>query len=632
MLNSLKLPGDLKSLGSSSLEALCDQIRELLIDVMSKKGGHIGPNLGIVELTTALHYVFDLPHDKLVWDVSHQSLTHKILSGRLEGVKNFHIPNGTSPFTNEYESEYDIFNVGHTSTSVSLACGLAKARDLVDAKTNIDQKFYNVLAVIGDGSLSGGQALEGLNIAGDLDSQLLIIVNDNNMSIDPNHGGLYKNLQKLRQTKGEHSNNLFKSFGLDYYYCDDGNDVNKLIEFFESHKNVSKPTVLHIRTIKGKGLKWAQTQPELWHYHAPFNKDTGDLTTGGVDKKRALIVSSTDVSLDFLCNEIRNNRAVVINAGSPMLGCKIQTEYPDYYLDVGIAEQSAVSFASAFAKATHIINKSQNVLKPYIVIPSTFLQRAFDQILQDWLLNNTNATLLVLGGALAETDYTHLGVYDIPLLSNIPNLAYLTPTSDLEYQQMLEWCGEQNFPTAIRTSGGVAEFNKHRQTPKLEVEFLNNQSNIIHQNLVTTSSSGQIISLEDSFKVKSELYQKGQKLAIYGLGHFFELGCKVAKKYEEITNVMPTVINPRFISHIDFDLLRNICQTHETILTLEDGVCEGGFGSKIAQFVSEHYQNVKVIVRGVKRDFVDQITIDSLNKRYRLDVKSLIDDINKDEA
>lgn len=609
LIKDIKSPEDLKKLDSNELENIVDQIRVNLIDIFSKKGGHVGPNLGIIELAVALHYAIKTPEDKIVWDVSHQSLPHKILTGRYEEVQKFHEVGGVSPFTNTNESVFDCFNVGHTSTSISLGAGLAKGRDF-------SGENHRVISVIGDGSLSGGEALEGLNIAGTLNSQFLIIVNDNDMSIDPNSGGLYSGLAQLRDTNGQSDNNIFKSFGLDYVYFADGNDVLGLVETINQLKDHSKPVVLHIKTKKGKGLKFAEETPKLWHYHSAFDKNDGGVISSAPDKHRALPVSSVDITLNFLEEEIKNKQAVVINAGSPMLGHKLQENYSESYLDVGIAEQSAIAFGSGIASNCDI--------KPYFVIPSSFIHRAYDQIIQDWTLNNTSACLLILSASITQTDWTHAGIYDIPMLSNIPNLVYLSPTSDQEYLQMLNWCKKQNFPTAIRTSGVFDEFNNHRLTPQINTEYTEDLD-IVEPHTI----SGQVLH-NNNLIVQSELYQKGSEVVFYGLGHFFELAIECASYFEEKTGIKPSIVNPRFISHLDTKLLDSLLKDHKVIVTLEDGICEGGFGVKVASYCAKSIiSNPNVLVKGAYKEHIDSINLSSLVKRYHLSKEQIFEDVIK---
>ncbi|MDR1447577.1 MAG: 1-deoxy-D-xylulose-5-phosphate synthase [Candidatus Ancillula sp.] len=605
MLEELhNLPSSLKSLELCDLEKLSAEIRSELIAKLAEVGGHIGPNLGIVELSVALHVVFNSPVDKLVFDVSHQSLPHKILTGRYKGFKKFHQDQGISAFTNIDESEHDHFNMGHTSTSISLAAGLAKSRDILGS-------VENVVAIIGDGSLSGGEAFEGLNIAGDLNSNFIVIVNDNEMSIDPNSGALYKGLAELRRTNGKAENNIFKFLGFDYAYLEEGNDVGKLIEMLESVKGIDHPVVVHIHTKKGLGFPIAEKNPEIWHYHVPFNAATGENSSNLVDKKRPLIVSSTDIIIDHILEE---KNSVVVVPGAPLLGRKLQETVPERYLDVGIAEGTGVAYASGIAKGG---------VKPYIVVASTFIQRAYDQIIQDWTLNDTPATLIVLGAGISSSDYTHVGIYDIPMLSNIANLVYLAPTSAAECKKMLNWAAKQDFPTALRTSTGDASGVEDRDVSDVQVEVQE-----IEQ-VKSVSVSGGVIP-NKNFIVRSEVVKKGTRIAIIGLGLFFQKALEASEKIKEKLNIKPTVINPRFISHLDEELLSSLPADHEIVVILEDGIIEGGFGQKVSAFYASQKNStsrIQCLIRGAKREHIDSIAYDDLMKRYRLTPEQIVDDI-----
>ncbi|MDR0950052.1 MAG: 1-deoxy-D-xylulose-5-phosphate synthase [Candidatus Ancillula sp.] len=620
LLESIKNVDDVKELNIEQLTDLADEMRQELLSILAKHGGHLGPNLGIIETAVALHYVFDSPQDKIVWDVSHQSLPHKILTGRLELLRKFHTVGSCSAFTNIFESEHDHFNIGHTSTAISLASGLVKARNLSGDNSQ------KVIAIVGDGALSGGEALEGLNIAGTLKGQFIIIVNDNEMSIDYNSGGLYKGLAKLRETQGVDSNNIFNFFGLDYRYIENGNDVQEIVKVLNEIKNVDHPIVLHIHNKKAFGYSPAYSKQPDWHYHAPFDLESAEFTTNGVDKKRAMIVSSIDDTVQFLEEEITQQGSVAVIPGAPLLGTYLHEKYPDNYLDVGIAEQSAVAFGSGIAKEMRNIDGDKcggngHLRKPYMVIASSFIQRAYDQVAQDWTMNNTPAVLIVLGGAVADTDYSHQGIYDIALLSNIPNLVYLSPTSEKEYRQMLDWAACQTFPVAIRSSGGQIPFEKDRETPEIETKVIKN-TNIVEAETVF----GGVLPL-DKIIVKSEVFQKGKEVAFLGLGQFFDVALDCAKIYEEKTGVKPTIINPRFISHLDEELLLNLMNSHSKVVTIEAGIIEGGFGQKVAGFYSD--KDMKVIIKGVKREYIDSVALKTQLDRYRLTPEQIVEDILK---
>ncbi len=586
-LEKINSPEDVKKLKKEELVELASDIRKALLNRVSKypKGGHVGPNFGVVEMTIALHYVFNSPVDKIVYDVSHQAYPHKILTGRKDGFiydEKFGTVNG---YTDQDESEHDFFRIGHTSTSISLATGLAKARDLKGDNENI-------IAIIGDGSLSGGLAFEGLSNAAEQGGNLIIIVNDNDQSIAENHGGLYKNLKELRETKGEANNNFFKSLGLDYKYLDDGHDINKLIELFEEVKNIDHPIVLHIHTIKGKGLPYAEKNREPWHYNGNFDPETGEPKV-----KPEPMEEFGTITFDFLIDKMKKDSTVAfVNAGVPMgFGFTKNrreelNELRKQYVDVGIAEEHATTFISGMAK---------NGAKPVFGVISTFLQRTYDQISHDIAVNNNPAVVLVFGGTLkGMNDITHLGYFDIPMVSNIPNIVYLSPTTKEEYLAMLDWAIEQkNHPVYIKVPGGAV---KH-STKEVDLDY----------------------SKLNSYKV----VEKGNEVAILGLGEFFSLGEEVKVLLKEKTGIDATLINPRFISGIDEELLNNLKENHKVVVTLESGQKEGGFGSKISSFYGT--TDVKVLNVGAKKEFTDEVPYDVFFENNRLNKEQIVEDIIK---
>lgn len=434
MLNKINQPQDLKKLSKEELNKLAEEIREILLQKLSIHGGHFGPNFGMVEATIAMHYVFNSPIDKIVYDVSHQSYTHKILTGRKDAFIYEEKYDDVTGYSDPDESEHDFFKIGHTSTSVSLASGLAKARDL-------KKENYNVIAVIGDGSLSGGEALEGLDFVGEQETNFIIVVNDNDMSIAENHGGLYKNLKQLRESNGTCECNLFKAMGLDYIYVNEGNNIEELIGAFEKVKDINHPIAVHINTQKGKGYKIAEENKENWHWTMPFDIETG---------KSKFNFDGEDygtLTADYLLEKMKKDEKVVaIVAGVPTnIGfTKEKRELAGkQFVDVGIAEEHGIAMASGIAK---------NGGKPVFATHSSFMQRTYDQLSQDLCINNNSATIIVnTASVYGMNDITHLGLYDIPLISNIPNMVYLAPTSKKEYFAMLDWSIEQNeHPVAIR--------------------------------------------------------------------------------------------------------------------------------------------------------------------------------------
>lgn len=579
ILNEVNSPVDLKKVSLDKLNILAEEIRNVLIKKVNATGGHMGPNLGMVEATIAMHYVFNSSIDKIVFDVSHQSYTHKILTGRKEAFMNPEKYYTISGYTNPEESEHDYFTIGHTSTSVSLATGLAKGRDLKGDNENI-------IAVIGDGSLSGGEAYEGLNNAAVLNSNIIIIVNDNGMSIADNHGGLYGNLALLRETKGKAELNFFKAIGFDYYFVEDGNNIESLVETFRKVKDVDHPVVIHMNTTKGKGLKEAEENKEHWHWILPGEVD-------GTCKSNVSGENYATITADYITEKYKEDRTVIaISPATPGV-TGFTPEFREnagiHYTDVGIAEEHAVAFASGIAA---------NGGKPIIGIMSSFIQRTYDQLSHDLCLNNNSATILVFGGGISGGDATHLGTFDIPLISNIPNMVYLAPTSKEEYLAMLDWSVEQNdHPVAIRIPSGK----------------------LISTGIKDTSD----YSILNKYKVEEE----GSKVAIIALGSFLELGRNVKKALKEKMGIDATVINPRFITGIDKKLLESLKDSHELVITLEDGMLDGGFGEKITRFYGA--SDMKVLNFGSNKEFTDRISLDELYERYHLKEDLILDDIEK---
>lgn len=580
-IEKVNAPEDIRGFSTEQLEILADEIREGLMNRLSKKGGHFGPNFGFVEATIALHYVFHSPVDKFVFDVSHQSYVHKMLTGRKDAYLYDEHFGDVSGYTNPEESKHDYFNVGHTSTSVSLACGLAKARDLKGDKENI-------IAVIGDGSLSGGEALEGINFASELASNFIILVNDNDMSIAENHGGLYKNLRELRETDGKSECNLFRAMGLDYRYVADGNNIEALIEAFERVKDIDHPIVVHVNTVKGKGYKPAETHKENWHWCMPFDVETGEskFVSGGEDYG--------NLTCDYLLDKMKKDEKVVtVVAAVPT--CIGFTEDKRraagrQFVDVGIAEEHAVAMVSGIAK---------NGGKPVFATHSSFFQRTYDQISQDLCINQNAATLLVnTASVYGMNDVTHLGIYDIPMMSNIPNLVYLAPTNCEEYFAMLDWSiGQKQYPVAVRIPcNGVI----HTDNP-VDTDYSN-----LNRYQVT---------------------QQGEGIAVIALGDFYQIGEQLAKCILEQTGTAPTLINPRYITGVDEAMLEELREKHSIVITLEDGILDGGFGEKITRFYGS--SDMKVYNYGLKKEFLDRYSVEEVLKENHLDPELILNDIKE---
>lgn len=577
-IEKINQPTDVKNLNSEQLHILADEMRQALLQKLSKHGGHFGPNLGMVEAAIALHYVFNSPTDKIVYDVSHQSYPHKMLTGRKDAFLYEDKYDDVSGYSNPDESDHDFFTIGHTSTSVSLACGLAKGRDLKGDKENI-------IAVIGDGSLSGGEALEGLDFASELNSNLIIVVNDNDMSIAENHGGLYKNLKKLRDTDGKAECNLFKSMGLDYVFVKDGNDIDSLITAFKQVKDNTYPVVVHICTQKGKGYEIAEKNKEAWHYCGPFDLETGksDMPQDGEDY--------SSMTADILLKKMKEDKTIVgITSATPTVFGFTEDkrkEAGSQFVDVGIAEETAVALASGIAK---------NGGKPIYGVYSTFIQRTYDQLSQDLCINNSAATILVYWASVyGMNDVTHLGIYDIPMMSNIPNLVYLAPTTKEEYLAMLDWSIEQNdHPVAIRVP-------------------------------ISVVSDGKKVTKDFSKLNEYEVTQNGSKIAIVALGSFYSVGAKTAEIIENKTGVKPTLINPIYITGTDDKLLEQLKENHDIVITVEDGVLDGGFGEKIARFYGN--SDIKVLNYGLKKEFLDRYNPEEIVKANRLTPEQIAEDV-----
>ena len=581
-LEKINGPADIKKLSIDELNVLADETRHYLIEKVSNHGGHVGPNLGMVEATVALHYVFNSPIDKIVFDVSHQSYPHKILTGRKEAFMDGRHYDDVSGYSEPSESAHDHFVIGHTSTSISLACGLVKGRDLTGGKEN-------VIAVIGDGSLSGGEALEGLNVAGsELNSNFIIIVNDNQMSIAENHGGLYKNLQLLRETNGKAEVNLFKAMGLEYLYVADGNDIASLIEAFQKVKDTGKPVVVHINTLKGKGLKFAEENKEQWHYSAPFNAETGEYKFPNDAEDYG------DLTAKYLLDKMPSNPGLVaITSGTPTVfgfTKPRRQQAGKQFVDVGIAEETAVAMASGIAKRGG---------KPVWGVYSTFIQRTYDQLSQDLSINDNPALILVYGGGIeGMNDVTHTCFYDIPLLCNIPNLIYLAPTCREEYFSMLDWAvAYREHPVAVRVP----------------------VNGVISRPEVKTDDIDWSVS-------KYEITRKGSRVAVLGLGAYYQLGERVCDALKD-KGIDATLINPRIITSLDTKTLEALNTDHELVVTLEDGQIDGGWGEKIARFYGD--SQMKVLVRGERKHFEDRYNVADLLKINRLTPEQITEDALK---
>ena len=578
-LNHINGPADVKKLNINGLNGLAAEIRAAMLEKISMCGGHFGPNFGMVEATIALHYVFNSPKDKFVFDVSHQCYVHKILTGRKEAFLDETHYKEVSGYTNPAESEHDFFNVGHTSTSISLACGLAKARDLVGGKEN-------VIAIIGDGSLSGGEAYEGLDNVAALGTNMIILVNDNDMSIAENHGGLYPHLAKLRVTKGELDNNIFKCLGFEYHYVEQGNEIEPLIKVLQDVKDTTHPVVVHIHTIKGKGYEIAEKDKENWHWRPAFYPETGDT------RRKMTGENYDNIVCDYLLEKMKKDPKVVALVAAVPLTIGFTKEKREQagkqFVDVGIAEEHAVAMASGIAR---------NGGKPVFATFSSFFQRTYDQISQDLCINKCPATLLVRNASVwGPNDVTHLGIFDIPMMSNIPNLVYLAPTNCEEYLAMLDWSIEQTqYPVAVRIPrNGVHHTSAHVQTDYSD----------LNKNLVT---------------------RQGEKVAVFALGDFYQMGEELCDNLEKAIEVKPTLVNPRYITGLDAELLESIKRDYKVVLTLEDGVLDGGYGQKVASFLGS--SDVKVLNYGLKKEFIDRFNANDILEANGITIENMTNEV-----
>ena len=577
LLEKIQSPKDVKVLSMPQLHELAQEIRDGILNRDSNIGGHVGPNLGIVETTIAMHYVFNCPEDKFVFDVSHQSYPHKMLTGRAFGYYDNNRFQEISGYSSPAESpEYDQFELGHTSTSISLASGLQKARDIKGTKENI-------VVLIGDGSLSGGEALEGLDEVGELGTGIIIIVNDNEMSIAENHGGLYKNLALLRETNGKAECNLFRAMGLDYEYVADGNDVETLIKTFQEVKDIDHPIVVHIHTEKGKGYAPAEQNKEPWHWSMPFDIETGKpkVEGGGEDYG--------NMTAEYLLEEMKKDKHLVaVTSGTPTVAGFFKNRREEagaQHVDVGIAEEQAVAMISGMVKGG---------IRPVYNVYSTFIQRTYDQIAQDLCINGNPAVINVFCASLyGMNDITHIGFYDIPMLSNIPNLVYLAPTCWEEYKAMMAWGIQQTaHPVAIRVPGGAVTHS--------DEQFDEDYSEL------------------NRFKMT----HKGSKVAIVALGAFYGLGKQVAALLKEQKGIDATLINPRYITGLDEEMLESLKADHEKVITLEDGALEGGFGEKIARFYGD--SDMKTLCFGIKKGLYDRYDYQQLAKDNELTPEQIV--------
>ena len=588
-IEKIQSPADLKGMDIATLNIVADEVRQAVLNRVSKHGGHVGPNLGFVEATVALHYVFNAPEDKFVFDVSHQCYPHKVLTGRASGfLGNVDDMNAISGYSSPAECpEYDNFEVGHTSTSISLATGLQKARDVKGTKENI-------IAVIGDGSLSGGEAFEGLDEASELGTGIIIVVNDNEMSIAENHGGIYKNLRALRESRGECEHNWFKAWGFEYKYLEEGNDIERLIEVFRCVKDTDKPTVVHIHTEKGHGYAPAVNDKEAWHWGMPFNLDDGSRPLRNADGTMPEVKpceTYPELFSNWMLREMKHDKTLIaVTAGTPTAAgftADKRKQAGSQHIDMGIAEEQAVAMISGMAKGG---------LRPVWTVYSTFIQRTYDQIAQDLCINSNPAVINVVGGGVnSMNDITHICLFDIPMLCSIPGLIYLAPTTCEEYFAMMRWAILQDKkPIAIRVpSNGVVH-----TTEKVDEEY--------------------------SYESKYKMMHEGSKVAIIAAGSFYQKGENVVRLLAD-KGIDATLVNPRYLNEVDADTLEALKMNHKLVVTLEDGCKDGGFGERIASYYGT--SDMKVLVCGVKKGLYDRYNVEQLLKDNRLLDEQIVEDV-----
>ena len=579
-IEKIHSPADLRKLEVSELKIVADEVRDAVLNRVSRHGGHVGPNLGFTEATVALHYVFDTPTDKFVFDVSHQTYPHKILTGRAHGFLDDADTRAISGYSSPIESpEYDYFEIGHTSTAISLATGLQKGRDVLGGTENI-------VAIVGDGSLSGGEAFEGLNTAAALGTNIIIVVNDNEMSIAENHGGLYANLRLLRETYGQAELNFFKTFGFDYYYLENGHNLASLVDIFRRVKDTPHPTVVHIHTEKGHGYAPAVEKQEAWHYRSPFDRETGK-STGPRDKSEYM----PSLLGDFLREEMKRDPKLVVIASAVPMGLGFtadrRREAGAQYIDVGIAEEEAVALASGMAKRG---------ARPVYFTYATFLQRTYDQIAQDLCVNGNPAVINVLGASIfGMNDFTHICFFDIAMLSHIPNLVYLAPTTYEELVAMQTWAIRQDkHSVAIR----VPEGEVYHPSEPVDTDY----------------------SALNTFRVG----HRGSRVALIAAGNFYQKGDRVRQLLAG-QGIDATLINPRYPTGVDTALLDELKKDHTVVATLEDGTLDGGFGERIAR----HYgpSAMRVLNFGVKKQLYDRYDVDELLRENHLTDEQIAEDV-----
>lgn len=625
ILSSIHTPADVHALSAQQLRDLCLEIRATLLDYGKKHGGHIGSNLGVVELTVALHRVFDSPRDRFIFDVSHQSYVHKMLTGRAEAYLDQSRFDEVTGFTNPLESEHDSFVLGHTGTSISLACGLAKTRDMQRGAAG-ESTIGNVIAIIGDGSLSSAIAFEGLNNAAEQGGNLIIIVNDNEMSIAEDFGGMYGQLAKLRTSNGMAELNLFKAFGLDYRYVEQGNDVDALVEVLNEVKDIDHPIVVHIHTTKGLGFNdeteadngsdgcnQTNPQPHAGQCEANHWQDPEASLGKPLDARKYY----GEMAMASLERRFDNEPGLVVispaTPGSNGITRDFRERAGAHYVDTGITEEHAAAFAAGIARAGG---------RPVLATSATFFQRTFDQLQQELALNHVPATLLIFGAGISGADNTHSGTFDMTMFANVPDVTCLAPSSGEQMLDMLAWA------TGPSEHGVVAI-----RMPGEQILALERAADMAFDPLQRAEEHDPAVNIAGACPfVRYQIVQPGRDVAILGLGNTMPLAAEItsalAENDEEHAAITATLVDALQYSTMDAELLAMLADGHRLVVTLEDGQLEGGWGEKVTAFYANSSNtkasHVRVLNFGAAKEFTDRVPLDELNERYGLTSETIV--------
>lgn len=625
ILSSIHTPADVHALSAQQLRDLCLEIRATLLDYGKKHGGHIGSNLGVVELTVALHRVFDSPRDRFIFDVSHQSYVHKMLTGRAEAYLDQSRFDEVTGFTNPLESEHDSFVLGHTGTSISLACGLAKTRDMQRGAAG-ESTIGNVIAIIGDGSLSSAIAFEGLNNAAEQGGNLIIIVNDNEMSIAEDFGGMYGQLAKLRTSNGMAELNLFKAFGLDYRYVEQGNDVDALVEVLNEVKDIDHPIVVHIHTTKGLGFNdeteadngsdgcnQTNPQPHAGQCEANHWQDPEASLGKPLDARKYY----GEMAMASLERRFDNEPGLVVispaTPGSNGITRDFRERAGAYYVDTGITEEHAAAFAAGIARAGG---------RPVLATSATFFQRTFDQLQQELALNHVPATLLIFGAGISGADNTHSGTFDMTMFANVPDVTCLAPASGEQMLDMLAWA------TGPSEHGVVAI-----RMPGEQILALERAADMAFDPLQRAEEHDPAVNIAGACPfARYQIVQPGRDVAILGLGNTMPLAAEItsalAENDEEHAAITATLVDALQYSTMDAELLAMLADGHRLVVTLEDGQLEGGWGEKVTAFYANSSNtkasHVRVLNFGAAKEFTDRVPLGELNERYGLTSETIV--------